>query len=339
MNTAKPILIDALHINMGGALMILNHLIDHLVARDINFVLLKDNRCPVLRSEGMIKTKVIMSCDERSRKQYYKGHRADFRAVLCLGNIPPAIRMPVPVHTYIHNVNLIEIPLHYTFPVKMGTLLKRQYIRYYAKNTNTWIVQTSHTANIVSKFLPCKGKPVLEYPFYYIPDNMNQTPCEERSDYVFVGEETGAKGMTYLIEAWKILSRSNFNKTLHLTTIAPELQDQIKEAIAMGAKIENHGRLGFEDIITLYNCSKAIIYPSLNESLGLGIVEAAAAGCDVIGSDLPYLHAVCKPTLTFQPRNAQSIANAVLVYETGGQSQTTIKIKDLVEEFIDFILR
>ena len=66
MNTTKPILIDALHINMGGALMILNHLIDHLVARDINFVLLKDNRCPVLRSEGMIKTKVIMSCDERS---------------------------------------------------------------------------------------------------------------------------------------------------------------------------------------------------------------------------------------------------------------------------------
>lgn len=318
--------------------MILNHLVDCLVARDVNFVLLKDNRCPALHSEKMIKSMVIMSCDERSRKQYYKGHRDDFKAVLCLGNIPPGIKLSVPVHTYIHNVNLIDIPLHYTFLLKVKSLLKRQYIRFYAKNTDTWIVQTRHTANIVSQFLPCKGKQVLEYPFYCIPDNMNQTSWEERADYVFVGEETGSKGMAYLIEAWKILSHSSFNKTLHLTTIAPELQNQIKEAIAMGAKIENHGRIGFEEIIKLYNSSKAIIYPSLNESLGLGIVEAAEAGCDVIGCDLPYLHAVCRPSVVFQPQSPDSIVSAVLQYEKGNASKTVLTIHDRSNEIIDFII-
>ena len=42
MNMNKPILIDALHICMGGGLMILNHLIDNIVEADVDVVLLKD---------------------------------------------------------------------------------------------------------------------------------------------------------------------------------------------------------------------------------------------------------------------------------------------------------
>lgn len=338
MNTAKPILIDALHINMGGALMILNHLIDHLVTRKIDFVLLKDNRCPKLRSEANVPKLKIMASGERIRTKYYKSHQDSFSTVFCMGNIPPAIKMPVTVHTYIHNVSLLKIPKDYSISQKIKNYLKREYIRFYAKNTDTWIVQTSNTANLVNHYINKLNLPVLEYPFYNIPKNINQTSIGHRQDYVFIGEHTGAKGHEYLVEAWGILAQQGIKPKLHLTSNSLKLKKLIDENIKLGARIENHGYVSFDKVIELYNKSKATIYPSLNESLGLGIIEAAEAGCDVIGCDLPYVYAVCKPSLSFQPRDAQSIANAVSVYEKGGQTKTTLKIKDLVEEFIDFIL-
>ncbi len=334
----KPILIDALHINMGGALMILNYLIDHLINRHINFVLLKDIRCPQLRSEHEIKNIEIMASSIRERNRYYKRHKKDFSTVLCLGNIPPCIKMDVPVHTYIHNVSLLKIPKDNPLFIKLLNYLKRAYIRYYAKNTNTWIVQTDNTKNIVSETLPCKTQRILVYPFYYIPKDINRQPIKDRNDYIFVGEHTKAKGHEYLVDAWIKLHQLGFDRKLHLTVSTPHFVKTILKAQQQGAQIINHGYVDFGEVIKLYNLSKATIYPSLNESLGLGIIEAIEAGCDVIGCDLPYIHTVCIPSETFVSRNSDSIVEAVLRYENNSCPVTILKIKDMVEELIDFLI-
>lgn len=334
----KPILIDALHINTGGALMILNHLVNNLEARDVSFTLLKDNRCPQLQSEDKIVDLHILSADIKTRNHYYKAHRNDFSAVLCLGNIPPAIRLDVAVHTYIHNVNLLELPADNPLKKNIGNLLKKFYICHYAKNTDTWIVQTNNTATLVRRHLPCTQQTVLEYPFYYIPNNINHIPKTQRKDYVFVGEHTFAKGHEYLIQAWTKLAHKGFDHTLHLTVKSKNLTPLIDQAISQGAKIQNHGYISFKEVVRLYNKSKATIYPSINESLGLGIVEAIEAGCDVIGCDLPYIHSVCSPSKVFKPRDPDSIVEAVLQYEKGQRATTSLRIKDMVNEFIDYLL-
>ena len=84
----KPILIDALHIHMGGALMILNHLIDRLTSRNVDVVLLKDERCPELRSEYLIRKIHIMSCGEFERKRFYN-HVDQILAEYCVWGIFP----------------------------------------------------------------------------------------------------------------------------------------------------------------------------------------------------------------------------------------------------------
>ena len=338
VTSTKPILIDALHINMGGALMILNHLVDRLVARNVNFVLLKDERCPKLRSEQTIPEIMVMSSGERLRRRYYKSHRESFSAVLCLGNIPPTIKMPVPVHTYIHNVSLLKIPRVTSAKRQVCDYLKRSYIRYYAKNTDTWIVQTENTANLVNQYINQLNRPILILPFYSIPTDICKTPIEERCDYVFIGEYTGAKGHEYLIDAWRILAQKGVQPTLHLTTNVQKMWTMIEEAKALGAQIKNHGYVSFDKVVELYNRSKATVYPSLNESLGLGIIEAAEAGCDVIGCDLPYLYSVCKPSEVFQPQDPNSIAEAVLRYEKNPRKRTTLHIKDKADDLILLLL-
>ncbi len=335
----KPILIDALHINGGGALMILDHFVDKLVEKNTDFVLLKDDRCPTLRSEGEIKWLEIMSCKESVQRQFYRNHIDTFKTVLCLGNVPPPIKMPIAVHTYIHNVSLLKIPVDYTVKWKMKAFLKRTYIRHCANNTNSWIVQTKNTAQLVRDNLPCKGKRVMIYPFFYSPTFNTVKNTHKKTDYIFVGEHTFAKGHTDLIYAWLKLAKILGKKCpkLHLTVGSKSLAPFIQKAIEQGANIHNHGRIPFVDVVELYKMCKATVYPSLNESLGLGIIEAINMGCDVIGSDLPYLHSVCQPSATFAPRTPDSITDAVLKYERGGLIKSKLTISDKAGELIDFL--
>lgn len=334
----RPILIDALHINMGGGLMILNHLINNLVIANIDFVLLKDERCPKLESEYKVEKLIVLPATHSSRKKFYKNHKNDFRKVLCFGNIPPTIKLDVPVYTYFHNVSLLKIPKDYPIKSKFLSLLKRLYIKRYVHNTDTWIVQTSYTASLVKKALAFKSQSVQEFPFYSIPSDINRTANSLRTDYVFIGDYTQAKGHDYLLAAWKRLKDLGINRTLHLTVTNPIFINAIEKAKNNGVQIVNHGKIPFSEVVNLYNISKATVYPSLNESLGLGIVEALTAGCDVIGVDLPYMHSVCKPTKCFKASDVDSIVQAVIDYESNNINQSSkLTIRDMITEFIDFL--
>jgi len=39
--------------------------------------------------------------------------------------------------------------------------------------------------------------------------------------------------------------------------------------------------------------------------------EAAKHGCKVIASDLPYVHEIIQPSLTFDPYSVESTSNAI----------------------------
>lgn len=333
----KPILIDALYINMGGGLMILNHLVSNLVAENVDFVLLKDSRCPLLRDESKISETIVLPPSIRKHRKFYVERRNDFRAVVCFGNIPPAIRLNVPVHTYFHNVSLLKIPTGYTTKAKVLSFLKRTHIRSLAKNTDTWIVQTSYTGSLVRKHLAKSSQPILEYPFFIMPDSEAKAHSDQRTDYVFIGDYTSAKGHEYLLEAWQKLKSRGFNGKLHLTVSEEPFKTVVEKAIANGVNIHNHGKIPFSQVLELYRKSKATVYPSLNESLGLGIIEAIRMGCDVIGPDLPYMHCVCRPSVLFSPADADSIVEAVLRYENTPTPRTVLNISDKVKDFIAFI--
>lgn len=332
----RPLLVDALHICMGGGLMILNHLLDALVASRVDFVLLKDARCPSLRREAEIAQCIVMNSSTGARHEYYKAHRQDFSTILCFGNVPPTVSMNARVVTYIHNVNLLAIPSDYPPSQKIKSTLKRLYIKHYSRNSDCWVVQTQNTENLVRRYLDSK-KPIHQFPFYYIPKAMKRVPEAEPQDYSFIGDHTNAKGHEYLVEAWALLAERGLTPTLHLTVSDPAFSEVIQRATQRGAHIVNHGKVPFEQVVDIYHASKAVVYPSLNESLGLGIIEALEAGCDILGCDLDYMHSVCVPSELFAPASPSSIVEAVMRYERGQSPRSTLKIRDMVKEFVAFL--
>lgn len=168
----------------------------------------------------------------------------------------------------------------------------------------------------------------------------NDINLVSRDDYVFVGSYLkGVKGHDSLIQAWRMLNKRNIRPALHLTISESDtsILRKIDVAIKEGARIINHGMVSHEEVSKLYQVSKATIYPSFNESFGLGIIEALENGCDVIGPDLPYIHSVCHPSCTFEVNNPDSIANAVELYEEGKYEKSSIVIENKIEELINLL--
>lgn len=330
------ILIDALYINAGGGLRLLDYLVRTLQQKDVEFYLLADRRC--IGKFDSIKYIEYMHASLWQRYKFYRRHKDDYSSVLSFGNVPPPIKLEVPVYTYFHNINLLNLYGCSSFDRRCLAYIKRAFIRSLKSNTTKWIVQTTNTQNeLLGHFHELCDK-VLIIPFYELPE----LKCDliDRTDYVFIGGfNRGNRGHRELVEAWKILNEKGVKKTLHLTVDKKDLgfQGICEEFSLEKLSIVNHGIIDFQNVADLYCQSKAIVYPSRNESLGLGLIEAIHFGCDVIAADLPYTHSVCSPSEMFNPYSAQSIAAAIERYEAGNSSKSRLKIYNQINDLVSLI--
>lgn len=97
------------------------------------------------------------------------------------------------------------------------------------------------------------------------------------------------KNHSLLVRALSSVTDSNLSVTLYLTVSKdalsiPEMSPNIKVVFL--------GPLEREEVQWLYMKVDALLFPSYIETLGLPLIEAAAAGLPILVSDLPYAHEV-----------------------------------------------
>lgn len=314
---------------------LLRYLVEELQKEKVDFYFLVDSRCG-----DEFKSLPIVEYRDASlsaRKAFYKQHKNDFSSILCFGNVPPPIKLHVPVFTYFHNINMLTLSDCKNKKQLVKFWLKRLYIKTKKNNTSCWLVQTSNTLNELTKHLSVSVEKIKLFPFYKLPCFPASTT--QRTDYIFVGEYSGSKGHDELLDAWRILHESGVDIALHMTvSIGEVFLERIQKSLAQGVHIINHGFIPMEELAQLYMKCKATVYPSHNESFGLGLVEAMEAGCDVVAADLPYVHAICTPSEVFNPFSPESIAQSVLRYEKGDSPRTIKRVSDTIEELVNLVL-
>ena len=332
------ILVDSLYINESGGLRLLEYLTDTLYKKNIEFFLLADTRC--MGRFDRFEHVRYMKASLWERKRYYNKYGKCFSSVLCFGNLPTPIKMQVPVYTYFHNINLLTLSEAHSKKEYITMWLKRQVFRLFKSNTDVWLVQSTNTANELCYHLRETEERVKLMPFFELSDKLIASKEKmHSSDYVYIANYTKAKGHEELLDAWQLLHEQGVDQTLHLTVKDNNKQfvEKIRQAQQRGVQVVNHGVVPFNEVIELYQKAKAIIYPSHNESLGLGIIEAITAGCDVIGADLPYIHAVCEPSGVFNPYSPEAIADAIMEYEKGGNQKSILFVSNQIDELIDLL--
>jgi glycosyltransferase involved in cell wall biosynthesis len=308
------ILLDAIYINNSGGKILLDYLIETLEQQDVHITYILDERIrsnhPKIKETNDL---FYLKANLKSRHIFYKSHKNIFSKVLCFGNLPPSIRLTAIVYTYFHQKLFLEIPKQLPFLQKLVLFVKSFIFKFFKGNTNFWIVQTEIMKNSLAKNGIAKVE-ILILPFYpSFPFNMEKIRIDNSFLYVSSGAEH--KNQIILLNAFKKHYDKHQTGELHLT-IGNEfenLQSKINELIQEKYPIYNHGIVDREKLANLYNSCTFVLYPSLSESFGLGILEGLENNCKIIGANLPYTFAVCNPSLIFDPTDVKSIIKTIQI--------------------------
>lgn len=302
------ILLDALYINNSGGKTLLDYLVFNLHHSGLQFFYLFDKRIlgayPFLSDDKCL----YLPATLKNRYQFYKKNIQKFNKVFCFGNIPPTIKLKIPVYTYFHNVLFLDTSNAFSFKATIVLKLKAQIIKALKHNTNEWWVQSGEVKKKLQESWKIKSNKIKIMPFFSPLEVKNALPKEEKT-FLYVSDGHPFKQHIQLLEAFSLLCQEQKNVKLRLTISSnyPQIINKINYLRDKGVLVENLGWLSREMLIQQYLKNQFFIFPSLRESFGLGLIEAAQAQLPIIAADLSYVHSVIEPLITFNPTSSKSM--------------------------------
>lgn len=316
------IFIHAVNVHQGGGRKLLEGLLGTLDFNEHEYVLTLDDRMPlVLKERPNISVRSIRpSIIQRLMAEVWllrNARRGD--CVLCFGNLPPLFRLQARTSVFLQNRYLIDgVGLRgFSVLAWLRINLERLWLRYAQLHADEYLVQTPSMLHLMNGL--CYGR----VPVKVLPFSVGQVSAKPlgggastfAARFIYVASGEPHKNHRKLIEAWCILAEENIYPKLVLTVdknAFPELCRWIDEKAKLyKLAVHNLGIVSSDAIAEVYAESKALIYPSTFESLGLPLIEAQQRSIPIIASELDYVRDVVDPVQTFNPYSAISIAKAV----------------------------
>jgi glycosyltransferase involved in cell wall biosynthesis len=138
------------------------------------------------------------------------------------------------------------------------------------------------------------------------------TRCERTFRVCYVGRVEAAKGLHYLVEAWKRLALHDAELVL-AGRVLPEMARLSTKGLPAGIKLA--GILPPEEVAKLHRESDIFAFPSMNEGLSLALLEAMSAGLPVIACNNTGAEdcvTAGKDGLLVAGRNVDAMASGIL---------------------------
>lgn len=337
------ILIDAIYINNGGGKVLLDYLIDELERTDYKIHYLLDERVrgnhPQIKDGNKIN---YLKSSLYKRFLFYKNNRFSFSKIFCLGNIPPMIKQKCEIIIYFHNPMLLEVPKEFSRWEQVKYFFKVLIVDLFKFNANKWLVQTNFIKNKLHEKYNIEKQKIELMPFYPSFDEVsNKSVIRLKNTYMYVSNAQSNKNHEKLINAFCLFyDKYNLGKLiLTVSSKFPSVLNIINEKILLGYPIENIGFVDRSTLQKMYLSTEFVIFPSLAESFGLGLIEGIECGCKIIGADLPYTYEVCEPSIVFDPLQKASILSAFeMSITSNGNKKSIPKIKNNINELINILL-
>ena len=228
--------------------------------------------------------------------------------LISLGDYPlPLLKDQV---AFVNQANLIKNKEYKFTSTKLIFLLKRIYFQIFSKNVKKFIVQSIFMKLKISKSYN------LDKRKFKIFRNYTRNPGFKFNLYknrkiiklIYPSNHYDHKNHELLIELFKNFSIQNLE--IHITATKNEFQ-KFKF-------YKNFKRLNYfknNNVFKIYSKFDAIIFPSLNESLGLPILEAKLFKMPIICSNLQYSRELLgKKAFFFNPLSPTSLYKSLNLY-------------------------
>ena len=248
--------------------------------------------------------------------------------LLCFHGLPPLLRTAARVVVFQQNRNLLGLnPLREFAPRTAARLaFERLVARRLRHRVDEYVVQTPTMARALRQWYGPGCPPVRVLPFIdHLPARMS--PGTTSWDFVYVADGEAMKNHARLLQAWQLLAQQGLTPSLALTlgprdaTLAAQAEALAREH---GLQVRNLGHLPRDKVLALYGVARALVFPSLSESFGLPLVEAAHLRLPIVAAELDYVRDVCTPVETFDPQSPVSIARAVRRFLGTAEAPITI---------------
>jgi glycosyltransferase involved in cell wall biosynthesis len=334
------LLIDTIYIHDGGGKILLDYLIKNLEDTKIKCFYLFDNRIknlPTIKSTNQV---LFLKPSLWQRFQFYKKHKTSFTRVFCMGNLPPNIKMKAEVITYYHSPLYLKSPEDFSTIERIKYVLKRKVLMKFSKHSDSWLVQTNFIKQKLEEKFRIDDSKVSLMPFFPAFGESKKEVTRETNTFLYVSNATTHKNHVRLINAFcEFFDEHKIGKlTLTVSDDYKDVFDLIEKKVSEGYPISNVGFIGRKELQTLYLSSQYLIFPSIAESFGLGLVEAINSGCKVIGADLAYTYAVCEPSIVFNPYKESSIVNAFNQAINNELRNSKSLIEDRINELVELLI-
>lgn len=185
------------------------------------------------------------------------------------------------------------------------------------------------------------GKEALLLPFFHFPPQQER---REQYDFCYVALPYAHKNHHNLLKSIEILESQQVSFTIALTipkedslglyTLIEELSTRLRYV-----KLTNLGMLSRQEVFSLYAMSRFLIFPSLLETLGLPLIEAAHCGTKVLASNLYFAHQSLEGVITFNPEDVNDIASTMKRALQGEYThiEQRIKVKNKITEIVQIL--
>lgn len=255
--------------------------------------------------------------------------------VLCFHNLPPLLAKRGTTHCFVQNANLVGLipPSSLDLRLRLRYFLERSIARLGKRRVAKYLVQTPTMREALLCWYGPGAPPVVVAPFFDLTKllavrNGQIGIRERRWDFVYVSDGPPHKNHRRLFQAWRLLAEQGDFPTLALT-LHPErdvaLRKELSDLVERYAlRIEDLGQMPHAELLETYHQAGALLFPSLAESFGMPLIEAAVVGLPIIASELDYVRDICDPVETFNPNSERSIARAVRRFLHGGSDKVSV---------------
>jgi len=235
--------------------------------------------------------------------------------VIYLGGLPPIFNSKSLIITCFQNANIF--PEFYNNSKKLDWLLSRDFIRYiffhlFKKNSDIWVVFSP-----ISKMILINNN-ISEYKIKLVNifDKINNVNSNTKKiyDFIYPASFKPHKNHKNLLNALVILAKKHLRPSV-LLTLTSEEQRLLKTDYLMkkyDLKLFFYYTKNTNNFIKIYDKCKSLIYPSLNETIGLPIIEAKQKNLLLACSNKPYSYQFYKPDYKFNPYNPDDIASVMI---------------------------
>jgi len=233
-------------------------------------------------------------------------------------NLPPFVRCEDSV-LYAHNILFFQSPKAISGQSIVFNIKKFIYyywIKFFSKNVDKVACQTEAVQKSLSINLGVNSE---LFPFYR---TVTPLKISKEFEFCYVGSGVLHKNNKRLLKAVDQLSKK-YHFRLVMTIEDNESNKELIERIsALNNKhnrviVVNKGLVPYFEVAEIYSASRALIFPSMAETIALPLIEGLQYGLKILSSDLPFTHQVVENPIVFNPESVDNIANVMENYLNG----------------------